>query len=556
MAPPMAFAPITFDRAMEGFPISASSILFLIPTEILEVIVGYVASGKDHKEHLASLALVNPTFRQLARSYQFCSTVLDCSPAGLEGLAVLEKEAAQKGESFEGVKRSPSVGVCIRQLKISAAGFSPPLWPSMPPDRSSKRVRDLKSKTETVRRPGTLLSQQTSNLFWPTVFQVLPTLPNLQSLSLASIELDDELLDCLAQLHIKNLELDGQFQRRPKIRTRGRSCPLETLSISGCWDARYAAHQRDNLDSSSFYQALLETCCLSLRSLELTQTNRISDVITSPISFQVEFPKLEVLHIGEIRVDGRAVCRLVREGLSSLFIPFGYSIALGQIHTLETIGIFYGDNDPMSLSFIESNTQIGSLAICNHHEDAYLRRLMLLLHHHQNLKVLSLIWQESDIPEASLNELSLLSQVEVLHISAGGAFVGLRDWFINHDEFRAHLSSLVNLRRLIIQHDIYSLSFGAIDRDPMAYYRQRPPGPPGAPWPAHETIMLEHAAAYVRVLPRLEFIVIGQIIFTVVNHNGVREPVVSRSAWADEGEYDVLKEEFGLCSTWPLARAL
>jgi hypothetical protein len=92
---------------------------------------------------------------------------------------------------------------------------------------------------------------------------------------------------------------------------------------------------------------------------------------------------------------------------------------------------------------------------------------------------------------------------------------------------------LVNLRRLIIQRDNYPL---------------RPDQRVGASWVAQETGILEHAAAYVRILPRLEFILIGQVLLTSADNNSVREPVVSRSARPAQsyGVNNLLRDDVGM----------
>ncbi|KAI0808646.1 hypothetical protein GGR55DRAFT_200705 [Xylaria sp. FL0064] len=92
--------PLPFHRAMEGRPVaSSSSVLFNVPSEILQLIMGYVAPDKSY---LSSLALVNSTCRQLARSYQFNKLNLDYSSNAARALSMLRKEAVQRYQSSDG----------------------------------------------------------------------------------------------------------------------------------------------------------------------------------------------------------------------------------------------------------------------------------------------------------------------------------------------------------------------------------------------------------------------------------------------------------------------
>lgn len=542
MAPPASFPPVSFNRVIEGSSTaSTSSILFTIPTEILELIIGHVASDKSH---LASLALVNSACRQLARSCQFNSIVLDYGSTATKVLAILLKEAAQRYRSADRVTISPSLGICVRQLMINSTSYWSSLKSFMPPTRHSGRVAD-NNELATAYSVGSILSEHLEHLYWPTVLLVIPTLPNLQSITMESCELGDELLDCLMGSSIKHLKLRGQFQRIPSARPGRSSCPLETLSVDTSWDLHFASDHPGQLDSSAFYQGLLELCCSSLRSLELTQRD-IPGRNNRSISFDIKFPELKTLQIGWFTsVDARAVSCLVREGLSSLSIPYDDpSSELGQINTLDTL-ILYGNEATGSAParLIKSNTQIRSLAIRHGRPDTFLRHAIQSLRHHENLKSLSLIWKENDIPEASLDKLSFLSQVEVLHISAGQSFGWPHDWFVDHSIIGGYMSRLVNLRCLIIQRDTYLLPPGEENIvDPMRYYDFRKPG--SSLWATHEAQMLDHASTYVRLLPRLEFIHIGQVLFTVKKDGDFRKPIVTGSAWVGEKEYEVLEEEF------------
>ncbi|KAI1182702.1 hypothetical protein F5B17DRAFT_419305 [Nemania serpens] len=556
MAPPITLPPLSLDRVIEGRHIaSPSSILFTIPREILHLIIGLVASDKSH---LASLALVNSTCRQLARSCQFSNLHLDYGSVALEVLAMLQKEAAQRYRSSDRMTVSPSLGACVRQLRVDTKEFWPRLQSLFPPGFHSAAQPDDK-EVERARGLSDVMSEFLSHLYWPTALLVIPTLPNLQSLCMTGLTLEDDLLDCVIGLPIKNLELNGGFLRTPPKRASRSLCPLETLEtlhIDSNWelDFAYGNYSNTELDPSGFYEILLASCCSSLRRLEISHRQihmflQRGMLKERPLSFYMEFPKLKTLHIGRMTVvDARVLSCLVREGLTSLNIPYNdtsqFLSGLGQIRTLDTVILDGYRTTGSPTRFIEANTQIRSLAI-SWAVDAFLGRVIQSLHHHGSLKRLSLEWHENHIPETSLERLSLLSSIEMLHLGAGKDMGRPEDWFVDHDELRRYVGRLPQLRRLIITHDTYPLQADeAVFLDPDRYYYNRVPGT--AIWAAHETRMRELAFAYVETLPMLEFLHIGKVIFAVEERNGVREPIVTRSAWIVNNEYSVLKEEFGV----------
>ncbi|KAF2962925.1 hypothetical protein GQX73_g10650 [Xylaria multiplex] len=548
--------PLSLDRVIEGRHIaSPSSILFTIPREILHLIIGHVASDKSH---LASLALVNSTCRQLARSCQFSNLHLDYGSAAVQVLAMLQKEAVQKYRSSDRMTVSPSLGACVRQLTVDATEYWTSLRSILGRDSHSVLGRDER-EIEIARSAAVVLSEHLDHFYWPTALLVIPTLPNLRSLCISGLTLDDDILDCLIGLPIKSLKLSGQFLRIPNVRTERNVCPLqtlETLRIDTGWEFGFASNNT-GLDPSSFYKTLLASCCSSLHGLEIyhkkfdsfSEDKKFKEM---PLSFCMEFPKLKRLIIRRLTVmDARALSCLVREGLTFLNITYDdddddtsqFLSEIGQIRTLDTVILScFEATGSTSTRFIEINTQIRSLAIF-WTADAFLERVIQSLHHHESLKRLSLKWQEDDIPEASLEKFSLLPSIEMLHLSAGDDSGWPHNWFVDHNKLRRYVGCLSHLRRLIITRDTYPLQSDEVGfLDPGRYYDFRKPG--SASWAAHETRMLEHAFAYVQTLPMLEFLHIGQVIFTVEKSNGVREPVVTGSAWIGKGEYDVLEKEF------------
>lgn len=103
--------PLSFDRVNEGRPPTSNARLFKLPLELLSKVL-YVPD-----DSLASLALVNTDCRQLARSRQFASVVLDYSDISLELARHLALEAVER-VSNQGRTLFPSLGACIRHLTI------------------------------------------------------------------------------------------------------------------------------------------------------------------------------------------------------------------------------------------------------------------------------------------------------------------------------------------------------------------------------------------------------------------------------------------------------
>lgn len=553
MSFPTGALPLTFNRVMEGRPIAAtSSRLLNIPVELLTIIVGYVALDKSD---LASLARVNSDCRQLARSCQFHTLVLDFSARAIQILPQLQKEAVQRLRSPQGLTLSPSLGACVRTLRSDLSEY----WPQV----GALKVDDEKDETklDQWRAAARLIADYMNDLYMPTVLLVIPTLPHLESLALASCNLDDELLDCLTMCRLKDLKLEGSFMRTPNIRAGRKPWPLRTLDVNASWDFQFSYKPLGELDSSSFWQALLEMCCLTLRylKLELRSMDHIPGLehMKFPISFNVGFPNLTVLSIDDSTLlDATTLHTLLQSDLNFLKVNYEDPVSrqvlceVDRIPTLKTL-LLGGCNLPPAASthFIEINTQLVSFAAEASQPDAFLRRLIYSLIDHDNLRTLSLKWTESEIPDESLDELALLPQVEVLHLSAGSSSGYPHDWFVDHDKLNSHLGQLANLRRLLITRDTYQLPADEIDfGEPDRYYDHRGPKH-GEKWTTHVTQMLEHASAYVQTFPKLEFICVGQVLFTVQVVAGTRKPVVTGTAWIGEGGYAVLRKEFGI-DTW------
>ncbi|KAI1320326.1 hypothetical protein F5Y16DRAFT_84573 [Xylariaceae sp. FL0255] len=232
MASNSGWAPLSFSRAMEGHPItSPSSILFTIPSEILQSIISYVASDPAN---LASLALVNSACRQLARSHQYSAIALTLNHKTLGPLSVLQKEAAQLYRSSNGMTNTPSLGACVRRLYVGFMDSLQVVQGFVPGELTAGSNESDQSKRDWViaRRVTDFLDAQAEHLHWPAVQLVIPTLNNLRYLDLSNCVLDNGLLECLAGLPITALILNGTVPIASSMRPRNLILPLRFLRIT------------------------------------------------------------------------------------------------------------------------------------------------------------------------------------------------------------------------------------------------------------------------------------------------------------------------------------
>ncbi|KAI0098297.1 hypothetical protein GGR51DRAFT_538447 [Nemania sp. FL0031] len=442
------------------------------------------------------------------------------------------------------------VGRHLRQLRIGTLGYKDQYQDVAVDGLNELDLSRGASQHKVLELVERLIDDNIRNLYWPTVFFIIPTLRHLRSLTMSDCNFNNEFFDFLSkssELPIENLILSGRLPENTNIRT-GREMPsVKTLSIEVCHDTI----SDDRINSSGFCRVFFESCRSSLRRLELNRPRTRVEwhgLQGLPVSPEVEFDRLGALHIHRgTAVDTHELSCLIQEGLSSLVIPYDDSIALflsrvGQIRSLDTMVLYIEqleDWDWTPHRFIESNTQISSLAICGSEEHESLRRMLWTLRNHTNLKTLLLMWKEPDIPRESLIALSYLSSIEVLSIGAGEKGSPLTEWVINYDRMRLYLSHLVNLRRLIFLHNEQS--------DSNEFYGCNPSG--DSLRPLHEATMMRHASTYIERLPKLEFIFLRGIPINVTNIDGVRKPVV---AWTTKfptlKKYDVLGEEFGIHS--------
>lgn len=412
--------------------------LFTVPPEIRDLILDYVALNKSH---LGSLALVNSACRQLVLPHQFNNVQLDYDYDVQDLVQRLQEEVNGTVP--------PSLTAYIRQLRLDTYFL------------------------RRVRFSGFLESSMLIQSYWSAVLQVIPAIPNLRSLCIrgSSCYFGDGFADFLKRLSIRNIDLNIEIAQPRPSQARSPGCPLEkleTLRLQTCWGTELRTPEL-MLNISDFYKGVLAPCCSNLRKLEFSHDRtywwfdgnfyqRGNDM---SLSFDMDFPKLKMLYISnKTQVDSRALSCLVGGELTSLTIPCNNNTIAsevlakrGRIRTLETLFLQGSRETAHLIDFIEANPQIQKLVISQSY-DAPIGRVIQSLRHHESLKYLSLGWlDKGDVSTGSLKYLSLVPSVEVLHLYTGHIF--LRDWQLQHEQLRSHLSHLPHLRRLILTYDPY-----------------------------------------------------------------------------------------------------
>jgi hypothetical protein len=576
-------SPLTLDRVMEGRPIAArDSRLLNLPVEILSVIIKYIDTGK---EALASLALVNSDCRQLARSCQFRTVIIDFSPRSSSVLGILIREAAERFRSENGLTRRPSLGACIRRIKTNSdhlwkevKAMKPRALEGHEDDAGDDGLRRTFSREQWTEAIGNISTRMT-HVYEPSLALVISTLPHLGVLEWSKgADLDNHLLNSLATSTVKHLKLYSTLESElvaVQIDS-GASWPLVTLDINVDWGFCFR-YGRSSVDSSSLWNSLFQVCSSTLQRLKLSHIQFL-DSQDKPMSFAAEFPCLRSLQIGDgTKVSEPTLRSLLRsEQLSTLVVNFSDPVIretldhIGFFASLETL-VWTGSDIPdiVSLQALEHNTQLTAFGIHYGCSTPLLERVIPVLATFPNLKVLSMTWDETTIPDSSLASLSSLVSLEQLHISSGNQAGWRHNWFIDHDAIRAHLFPLRKLRRLTITRDSYRINNELTGEDIDAYYSFRRPDqdewrrfiqqlPEDAVYDSfsndaqtiwedlHCRRMAKYAEKYAITFKELEWIHLGQLFFIFQNRADGKKVTVSLNRERDEDfQFRVLEDMFG-----------
>jgi hypothetical protein len=243
--------------------------------------------------------------------------------------------------------------------------------------------------------------------------------------------------------------------------------PLETLDISLGWDFNFSrGSNRTSLNASNSWNTILRLCSASLKVLFLSH-HATFGVKEDAVSFALQFPQLRQLDLTwESRLDQLALRSLILTSpqLSTLVVNYGHPATRelldreGQIQPLETLVLHHSNHDipnDSPLDFLRKNPQLKAFAFHGAGSSALLERTLSLLTTFQ-LRKLSMTWDGVHIPDSSLNALSSVLSLEVLHLSSGFQDGWRHDWPIRHETIISHLKSLRGLRRVAFTRDVYS----------------------------------------------------------------------------------------------------
>ncbi|KAL4901283.1 hypothetical protein BDW74DRAFT_181860 [Aspergillus multicolor] len=357
--------------------------------------------AESDKSSLASLALVNSDYRQLARSCQFRTVVFDYSPKSNALLVELQGETLERGDSEDNRTKRPSVGACIRCVRAKLNDVSQAWIKAMKDNRNESR-----------------------SLYDSRLTQIVPHLPHLDTLDLSNlVTIDSTFLNLLANSrskHLRHLRLQGYVG--PEITNiridEGASWPLESLDIEVRLELMN--NEERDIDSSRYWDSLFRACSSTLQSLMLDQIILLEDEdldqdsLDEPITFTAEFPRLESLHMGpDINICPSTFKRLLQsERLSTLFFnPDRDSTAecLVQIDQLKSLRTLAWCDDslpikhPAMVHLLEASPHLRAFVTCMQFSATFQHSVLSALGACSSLKVLSLRWWGTSIDDLSLD---------------------------------------------------------------------------------------------------------------------------------------------------------
>ncbi|KAF1816126.1 hypothetical protein P152DRAFT_111348 [Eremomyces bilateralis CBS 781.70] len=573
--------PLTLGQVMEGRPIAAqNSYLLHLPDEILSVVMTYINTDR---EALASLALVNSDCRQLARSCQFCSVVIDYSPRSSCVLGILIREATERLISKNRLTHQPSLGACVRRIQTDSGHYWKEIRAMQPKasrDDEANNVRnDGLGGTFSIDQWGLAVGNMTTRMrhvYDPSLILVISSLPHFGVLDWSNgTTVDNHLLNSLATSTVKHLKLRGSIESEyVTVQIDGEAeWPLLSADIDIVWDFNFH-YGLDSADSSSLWDSFFRTCSSSLQSLKFSHRSFLQSQ-DKPISFTAEFTCLRFLWLGDSTELSEPTLRslLRSHRLHTLAVDFSYPVTrecldhVGCLKSLQTL-IWTGFDIPetASLQALEQNTQLTAFGIYYSCSASLIERVIPVLATFLNLKTLSLMWDGNTVPVSSLAALSSLVSLEQLHISSGQQAGWRHDWLIDHDAIRTTLFPLRKLKRLAITRDSYRVNNGATGEDIDAYYSFRildqdelmqqfpdenlgddsPLNHTHALWETlHRRSMAGHAEKYAVVFEALEWIHVGQLSFVFQNGANRKKAAVSLSRERVEN-FEALKNMFGI----------
>ena len=545
--------PLAFDRVNEGRAPKSNAPLFKLPLEVLGTISNYVP-----REASAAFAFVNRDCRQLARSRQFTSILLDFSDASAGMVKKLLQEGIERRDNSNKLTLNPSLGACIRRITIATN----PGWLAHRHGLPYGILKKL-GRTETRERVESA-GRAFFGHYLPSIEVALrDALPHLELLDWEDkISMPPSMFTALACSPVKHLKLfrataNEDFEVKLPLTVPPREWPLRALHL----ELRRKIPGPDLGGTSRLCASILQLCAPTLESLVW-----ISPAEEHPESHSFglkrpSFPVLRDLELGRFTLTDSSVldaligapgdrCHLrtlaidteVNEVYSQFFEK------RGAIPSLET---FVWDctsaPDDQSLDFLQTNSQLTKLSLSFEASPLFLdtRLLPLLSRSYTRLTSLDLSWTGTSISEVALQLIATLTTLQQLCLSAGHKSGWRHDWAADHASLRNHLSRLPNLTKLALIRDTFQPDCDGIDAD--SYYEARifrsrdEEEEAVAHWFASQNTddvgdveELQHEAAwemvhrkrvvaeaneYVREMPRLDWLYFGQTAMCIESNS-------------------------------------
>ncbi|KAL8939851.1 MAG: hypothetical protein Q9216_003139 [Gyalolechia sp. 2 TL-2023] len=505
--------PLLFDRVSDGRPITSTSRLLTLPSEIVASILHHLSPAS-----LASLALVNSDCRQLARCHQFTIVRLDYSESAVQFIHQLQAEALERSSS-DGSTKTMALGPCVRRLTVA----------THPTHIYQRHDIDLNDEYQELSDRERHQRHSAAYYFYfdwylPSIEALLANravLPNVQFLDWEdSLALEPAFFDAILKSAIRHLRIEGALAKRffyynVSHVQHSAFWPLQSLSLE--------LNTASSNDLSPLYGRLLYGCAPTLESLawSVPLSCGIQNDCIGPCP---PFPSLRHLRVGKMTfVDEPILKELVHDGLMSLEVDTECSPDVlmffanrGHVPGLKTfVWNSYCVPNSTGQEFLQANSQIQKLKISQPVPAVCLegRILPLLTSRFCGLTSLSLDWDDKEVSQQSLTFISRLSMLEQLALGGGSRWEWPRKWFVDHVTLRNHLQKLRLLKKLVFSHDKYGKGNpGRGDRydDVDNWYQIEE---------EHRQSMVNEAMEYVKVFPHLDWIYLGRFPMAIeFNH--------------------------------------
>ena len=319
--------------------------------------------------------------------------------------------------------------------------------------------------------------------------------------------------------------------------------------------------------TSLFCSSLLRQCAPTLEVLIWEGLAYLKNYIEVDEHEPLSFPRLRTLKIGHISFKNTFILEaLLNAPLTTLIISnpgnpqlIQCTRAVGNIRTLETL-VYEGVISAASFDFLKTNQHISSLSFALSNPASLIedKLLPLLSSSFTALRSLRLTWNEeiTIMSTSVLQMISTLRNLEQICLSAGHQFGWRHSWAIDHELMRKYLSLLPELKKIVFSRDSYEGSERGIE----FYYEDRIPSQPlveahpewedtpEALWElGHRQMVLDEANLYVRMIPKLEWIFLGQLPLEIRRQQNMDEDITTFEIMSERDDcWTLLRRMFGV----------